>query len=72
MARKYSNNEASPYRVTLPSKATSLINALYAPTPRTPNKENKVPLGNMIESVVYTSLTSSIDTLFSKIEKIKQ
>ena len=26
----------------------------------------------MIESEVYTSLSSSIDTLFSKIQKIKQ
>jgi hypothetical protein len=31
-----------------------------------------MPLGVMIESQLYTSLSSSIDTLFSKIEKIKQ
>lgn len=29
-------------------------------------------MGIMIESHLYTNLSSSIDTLFSKIEKIKQ
>lgn len=38
----------------------------------TPNKQNKFEMGIMIESHLYTNLSSSIDTLFSKIEKIKQ
>lgn len=38
----------------------------------TPSKQSKFEMGIMIESHLYTNLSSSIDTLFSKIEKIKQ